>query len=99
MATNTILRNARRILKFLADGPSYDSVMKNVSCIIDTLHKCTVYIRNMAMYVVLPDHYVTSKVVHESSMVVDIWLLSTCVCERERESSPCVLFIDTRLKL
>ena len=38
-----ILRNARRILKFLADGPSYDSVMKNVKSIIDT---CTVYIRS-----------------------------------------------------
>ena len=45
MATNAILRNARRILKFIADGPSFDSVMKNVSCIIDTLDKCTVYIR------------------------------------------------------
>ena len=30
MAASHILRNARRIMKFLADGPSYDSVMKNV---------------------------------------------------------------------
>lgn len=30
MATTAILRNARRVMKFLTDGPSYDNVMKNV---------------------------------------------------------------------
>lgn len=30
MTTNIILQNARRLLKFLADGPSFDRVMKNV---------------------------------------------------------------------